>query len=72
MKLGLPRGVFMTAEGEVFEARRVVSSGRSLVVTLPKPWAEFFVDGDWIGVEIQADEVIFRPLTRCPMLVTRT
>ena len=62
MRLRLPRGTFMTDDGQIFEARRVYRLGRSWVVAVPKAWVELLAPQLWVQVDVSDQELIVKPL----------
>ena len=66
VKLQLPRGSYMTPQGAVFEARRLVRINQSWAVILPRLWVELFARERWVEVTIdnQTPEIRIRPLSQ--------
>ncbi|MGB6837493.1 MAG: hypothetical protein WBF66_07300 [Dehalococcoidia bacterium] len=67
----LPRGSYMTHQGQVFEARRLIRLGRSWVLVLPKTWVRLFAPEGWVELEYRPEEqeLRVRPLTQDKMEV---
>lgn len=48
MKLKLPRGNYITADGRIFEAHKMIRLHRSWTLVLPKTWVSLFARDGWV------------------------
>ena len=61
----LPKGTYVTLNGDIFKAKKLYKLGRSLTVLLPKRWCELFAKEGFVGVDQDADgNWIIRALTK--------
>ena len=64
-RLRLPRGTYITDEGEIFRARKLTSQGRSSkVLVIPKGWCDVFAKEAWVEIDYTENaEWVIRPLS---------
>ncbi len=60
----LPKGTYVTLNGDIFKAKKLVKLGRSLAFVLPKKWCKLFAKEGYVGEGQDADgNWIIRALT---------
>jgi len=42
MRMILPKGVYLTSSGRPFQARKLITLGRSFALVLPKQWVKLY------------------------------
>jgi hypothetical protein len=72
MKLKMPRGTFSTADGQFFEAKRLLTVGRSRALTISKVWADLMVPSGWVGIETTGNKLIIRELDNAELEAIET
>ena len=60
----LPKGTYVTLNGKIFKAKKLIRLGPSMALVFPKRWCQISAKEGWVGLDQDADgNWIVRPLT---------